>query len=76
MPMKFVGQITTIFRTISRFALFVMFGLCVLAAFALSELLPRLRRNPRLLVVAAARRHRHRRPVGRNTVHRLHGDVP
>jgi hypothetical protein len=53
MPMTFVGQITTIFRTTARFALFVMLGLCVLAGFALSELLPRLKRNPRVMVVAA-----------------------
>jgi hypothetical protein len=52
MPMAIVGSFTTTFRTISHFSMMVMFGVCVLAGFALSGLLPRLRRNTALVVVA------------------------
>jgi hypothetical protein len=52
MPMAVVGSFTTTFRTISHFSFMVMFGVCVLAGFALSGLLPRLRRNSALIVVA------------------------
>jgi hypothetical protein len=53
-PIDVVSHFTTAFRTTSRFALIVMLGLCVLMGFALSELLPRIRKNRTRLLVAAA----------------------
>jgi hypothetical protein len=52
-PNDLVAHVTTAFRTTARFAVIVMLGLCVLTGLALSELLPRIRRNSTRLLTAA-----------------------
>jgi hypothetical protein len=54
MPMDVIERVTTVFRTVARFALLVMLALCALLAITVSELVPKLRSGWfRLLVVAA-----------------------
>jgi hypothetical protein len=52
MPESVVGQFTTAFRATARFASLVMLGLCVMAAIALAQLLPRAGRKTRIVAVA------------------------